>query len=252
MRSFFSSLPRIAAVVAVSGLVGSAMADISEQVFVIRATNSLGSAEMVVRAADGEWSAPGEFFWHLNGEQTLRNGAGDSIATITSGDLLIHEDPEVALNFAVVAGSLDTTFTIVSALVSFPTINQVLGQASAGITITDTNNNGASISPVEGSMYTAQYNGMVPSGTTFTTLFGAPVSNPIPGDSMTFSGEFPGGNGFTPIAGAVSDISSQFTFTLSAGDIASGTSIFRVVEVPGPGSVALLGLGGLIALRRKR
>ena len=51
--------------------------------------------------------------------------------------------------------------------------------------------------------------------------------------------------------GAVSDISSRFSFTLSANDIASGTSIFTVV-IPSPGSAALLGLGGLVAIRRRR
>jgi hypothetical protein len=45
-------------------------------------------------------------------------------------------------------------------------------------------------------------------------------------------------------------MSAQFSFMLSAFDAASGTSNYQIV--PAPGALALLGLGGLAATRRRR
>jgi len=254
MRSFsLSALPLFAAGVLTLGMVSSASADISEQVFVIHATNANGSADYVIRLEDGDWTAPGEFEWNLGGEANLRSASGQTIATLTTGALRVHQDPDVSLNFSVMAGSLDTAFTISSALVSFAAINQVQGYASAGVTVTDLNGDGVMITPSgPDGMYQSQYNGMVPTGTTFQNFFPAQVSDPTPGTTVSFSSEFPGGGAYTPIAGTLTDISSRFTFTLSGNDIASGTSIFRVVEVPAPASMALLGLGGLVIARRRR
>jgi len=255
MRSFsLSALPLFAAGVLTLGMVSSASADVSDQVFVIHATNALGSADYVIRLADGEWTAPGEFAWDLGGEMNLRNAGGQTIATLTTGSLRIHEDPDVSLNFSVMAGSIDTAFTISSALVSFAAMDNVQGYASAGVTVTDLNGDGVMITPANATdgMYQSQYNGMVPTGTTFQNFFPAPVSDPTPGTTVSFSSEFPGGGAYVPIAGTLTDISSRFTFTLSGNDIASGTSIFRVVEIPAPSSLALLGLGGLAIGRRRR
>ncbi|MBC7773623.1 MAG: hypothetical protein H7210_14100 [Pyrinomonadaceae bacterium] len=254
MRSFsLSALPLFAAGVLTLGMVSSASADISNQVFVIHATNALGTAEYVIRLEDGEWTAPGEFEWNLDGEANLQSASGHTIATLATGALRIHEDPDVSLSFSVMAGSLDTAFTISSALVSFAAINQVHGYASAGVTVSDLNGDGVMITPsgLDG-MYQSQYNGMVPTGTSFQNFFPGQVSDPTPGTTVSFSSEFPGGGLYTPIAGSVSDISSRFTFTLSGNDIASGTSIFRVEAVPAPASLTLLGLGGLVMARRRR
>ncbi|MGE3107012.1 MAG: hypothetical protein AB7G11_04250 [Phycisphaerales bacterium] len=245
------SAPLLAAGLSLSTGVCVARADISEQVFVIQATSSLGSATHVVRIADGQWSAPGEFQWNFEGEVPMNDASGNTIAMLCGGSLLVHEDPEVALNFSIMAGSLETAFTISSALVSFASINGAVGQASAGITATDLDGDGVTLSPTNpAGMYIAQYNGIAPTGTTFRGFFSAPVSAPTPFGSTSFSSDYPGGGGFAPIPGDVSDISSRFTFTLSANDIASGTSIFTVV--PAPASASLIAFAGVLARRRRR
>jgi MYXO-CTERM domain-containing protein len=45
-------------------------------------------------------------------------------------------------------------------------------------------------------------------------------------------------------------MSARYRFSLTANDEASGTSSFEIV--PAPGAIALLGMGGLLAARRRR
>ena len=56
-------------------------------------------------------------------------------------------------------------------------------------------------------------------------------------------------SGFLPIGETVNDMSSLVSFTLSAQDLASGTSSY--VIVPEPASLAVLALGALALLRRR-
>ena len=60
-----------------------------------------------------------------------------------------------------------------------------------------------------------------------------------------------GGSGFLPIVGPVSDMSSEFHFNLTSDDLASGTSHWEVIPIPGPSALAILILG-VAGLGRKR
>jgi MYXO-CTERM domain-containing protein len=167
------------------------------------------------------------------------------IATVDNLSTMLICDPLVNLGFVVTAGGANAHVTIKSALLSFAAINNAHGTASAQIGITDNDGNGATLTGggAGGMGYLAQYNGYVPGGTTFASL--------VPSFSVgTFGSDNRNGNvPDTPIVPPVSNMSSQFDFTITANDSASGTSVY--VITPEPGSLALLVLGGLALIRRR-
>src|SRR5262249_41627604 len=141
--------------------------------------------------------------------------------------------------------------TIASGLLSFPTIPAAQGKASAGITATDLDGNGVIRTGgyLNGTKsFLAQTNGFAgtESGTTFAQLVdNAAAASPFSTDIE--SEEF----GFVPIAGAVSDMSTAFKFTLSANDSAAGTSVFTVV-IPEPATGLMLLVTATATLPRRR
>ncbi len=235
--------------IAVAALAGTASAGISDTIFSI--TMQLGNGNSAVFEAslgDGTWLGNGDYEWSISNVSVM-DGANEAFF-IESASLLVNEDPVVQANFTLQAGPANGVFTITSALVSFATFGGASGSASAAVTITDFNGNaaGAAIGPSGSSIYTSYFNGIPGVGTTFADLLTNTVTAP-PFGSNSANEDFNGG-GFWPIAGSVSNISSQWTFSLSPFDIAGGTSTFEVI--PAPASLALLGLGGLAALRRRR
>ncbi|MCL4220229.1 MAG: PEP-CTERM sorting domain-containing protein [Phycisphaerales bacterium] len=231
-----------AAVALVAGAATCAQADLTEA-FRITASSNGESASFVVNFEDGRWEGS-MWVYELNQSMDL-DGVGliESIsASMGSGSRVAGQT--VTLNFNVAAGASNTVFQVTSAQfgAAYPT---AWGRASAGVSVTDTLGNGATLAAVGGAAYTAYYNAF---GSTFASLLnGSVVAGAF--STATASAEFPGGGLFGPVAGSVADISAEWTFAVSAFDIASGTSVFTVV--PAPASLALLGLGGL-AMRRRR
>lgn len=239
-----------AAIVGAAGLATPALADISDIVLRIEATNEMGTAVFEGHLSDGDFYPGGEYIWESRTPIMMLNQSGQVIATLNAAYVRCVEDPVVQVNFSVSAGSLMTSFTVNSPLLSFATINNAAARASAGITVTDTDGNGATAAAAnQPAMYLSQYNGFVPGGTLFADLISGPIVAAA-FDSASANASSPGGGLFTPIANPVSDMSARYRFTLTANDEASGTSSYEIV--PAPGTIALLGMGGLLAARRRR
>ncbi len=190
---------------------------------------------------DGVWQ------WRLApGMGKIRGPQGELIGEIENLELVINTDPFVTLNFSAVAGPFGTNFTITSAVIPFVPIANPDAYATAAITVTDNNLNGATLT------------GLLPGTKAYRAYYNAPavdwavLVDPVvaPAGASAVGGErrpaLP--QLWETIAGNVDQIGSQFRFHLTALDSASGTSRFEVV--PEPVSLALLALGGLLVRRR--
>lgn len=241
---------RVGAFALVAGFCASvASADLTPDVFTIKAIVGGQQGSFVVTTDDGTFDNDGNFTWTLSGSVDIQADNGAVLATLEHASVTILHDPVINMNFNVQATNQNTIFQVGSGLLSFPTINNPQGIASAAVTVTDVNGNGATLAPDGPSLYSSRYNGDFPAGTLFANLLGNNVSSGA-FQSAHASDEFPGGGNYANIGTPISSMSAAWTFSLSANDLASGTSTFAVV--PAPASAALLGLAGLAASRRRR
>ncbi len=241
---------------AVMAISSAALAGINGDPLTITATTDTGrTASFVVDIDMGSWNQDYNT-WNYNGPNqviSLADGLGE-IAQLELQHFSVEfvYDPQVNLSVGVVAGAAATTFRVSSALLTFPSLANSTAQASAGLTVTDRNNNGASVTGLQsgGNVYGAWYNGTLagtptlpPNGTNYTNLVNAFVV----GSGGTSTGN---GSAGVDLIGTTFSMASQWAFTLSPRDSAQGTSTYIIL--PTPGSLALLGLGGLVAGRRRR
>lgn len=173
---------------------------------------------------------------------------GVLLGTVDMVSALYKSDPFVSLNVAVTAGAADTTFSFTSATISFNSIANPQAYAIASLTLTDNTGDGATFTGLYpgGKSYQAIYTsggGQV----TWSSLLGGFAASPY--GANTLSDRQPG-PGTQLISDTLVSIQSQFNFTLSAYDSASGTSHFEIT--PEPATLSLLVLGGLAILRRNR
>jgi hypothetical protein len=213
---------------------------ISDPVIVINASSSLGQGTLSIPYIPGNYNpVTGVYNWSLPNSVDILGANEAVIATISQLSTFIMVDPVVNVGFVMTAGAANTSVSISSATLTFAAIAGASGQASAQIGATDTDGNGASITGGFGG--NLGYRATTNVGT-FTTI--------VPGFNVgMFGSDNRNGNTPSTAIGSVTNMSSEFNFTVSANDAASGTSVF--VVVPEPASLALLGLGGLFALRRK-
>jgi len=186
----------------------------------------------------------GEFYWSL-----LEDGPGQitfahDLGVLENVTVDLLGDPSIYLDFTVRAGAYGTNYTITSALVSFGAIVNPDAFATAGITVTDRNYDTATATGLlsGGKVFEARYNG----SSVLASL--VPSTGPTAlGGTLTNSEMRPYG----PLAATVGSMTSVFSFNLTPGDSASGTSGFTIV-IPEPASLVLLAGGGLLLTRRRR
>lgn len=239
----------------IASTAGAAQASFSQVTLRIEATSALGTAVVEINQAMGIMD-PGTntYSWQLGGERIsmIDPISGNVIAFLDSAAVTLIEDPSAAVSFSVAAAGADTSFNVTSGLVSFTTLNNPTGTASAQVDATDFTGDGVTMTGdlAGGAMFGAYYNGLGPGGTNFAALIASPLSTGFAFDSVSTSQNYPAGVGATEVINAsVFDMSAVFGFTLSAGDIASGSGVFTVV--PAPMAATPLALGAL-AFRRRR
>lgn len=242
---------RVLVASACAAIAGAASADISNPPIIFTASSSLGEATFKVSLEDGEWISEDTWVWNLPDTfDFVDQNNGSLIARLTQGSSFIQEDPVLAGGFSVQAGAMDTNFTITIGSLGFPTINGPLARASGGMTVTDGDGNGATVTGLMpgGTMYYTSYN----FGTAFASLIPGPLVEPDAWGSETASDEYPAGAGnFIALGVPAFEMFAEWKFTVSANDSAAGTGVF--VIVPSPGTLGLAGLGiGLAGLRRRR
>ncbi len=239
----------LAALLSVIVAVRPVHADVSDPALQIMASNATGTGVFQVTSDQLNFS-DGVYSWS-GSNIVIEDGAGDAIALIQSVSVAFRQDPVITLFFDVLAGGTDTFFSISSGLLSFPAIQDPNAAASVGMTLTDSDVSGSAslvgaTSTGNGFAYVAQYNGLVPGGTTFVeAISGMSVNVPAGSTSDSFN------SGFSIIPGAVSSMSAEIAFQLSANDSASGTSVYAII--PEPGALMLLAAGaGVLVARRRR
>jgi MYXO-CTERM domain-containing protein len=235
----------VAAFLAVPGL---AEADIiGDRMVVISATDAGGTAYATGFdvPADGilAWTMP------LTGGREILDATGNVLATITQVDLTIEQDPAVDLGFVIQAGAASTDIKVTAPTVSFAALSNPDACASAAMTVTDINGNGASVTGLHpgGACYRARYN----ASTAWADLI--PGVSAGANSSNSASGRRPNA-GWETIADSVTSIESEYWFRLSgqdAIDTASGTSRFEVTPEPATLGLGALGVAALLARRRR-
>jgi hypothetical protein len=210
----------------------------------------IGSSEFAIIAPD----ASNWFEWTLDGGRDIVGSNGNLLGSIEYLKFKVLEDPAASVEFHVVAGNLVTTFNIVAdTATTFDPIINPEAYASAGITLTDRNQNGAVITGLYdgGKVYQAIYND--------SSVYANLVDSFTTGIYKTaaHSEDRPITGGTEIIEDTLFSIDSGFYFTLSANDAAAGTSYFEVQPVsepvPEPATVTLLvcGLLGTTHFKRK-
>jgi uncharacterized protein (TIGR03382 family) len=223
----------------------------------IAATSSSGTANWT-SAATPVFDANGVATWvwePVGGRNMVDSSNGNTVATIRSVNATYVADPIVNLGFFVQAGSIDTTFTITSGILSFSPITSPVARATAGLTLTDgdANDTASLIGGFSGGHAYQAYVNAINSGnlgSVFAALLAFPGSGPLTTLNTQTAASTAGFPSYLPVGTTAFSMASQFSFTLSANDLASGTSSF--VLIPGPGAAALLGMGMVVVGRRRR
>jgi hypothetical protein len=252
------SSQKVIALAAAAGLAtlatgSSALATITGPFIEVTATNASGSGTFSVPLGDVTMNPDGSAIFTLPAPVQIMSGP-TVIAEITQMTSFVRPASGslpnlISVGFAFFAGSSTTTFTVDSTLFCIDPIMNEAGRTSSGFTLTDMDGNGGTFAGQHagGGSFNTYYNGDPPGGTVFASV--------LPGTSVgafgtqTMNAGVPGGGLYLPLPD-IADMSSRWSFTLTANDQIGATSVWEII--PAPGTFALIGLAGLTAARRSR
>jgi hypothetical protein len=233
---------------ALGALADHATAGIIGNPITVTVQNNDGVGTFSIQLSDCTWDPANQQWYYIQqGSRTVQSTSGQTLATFSGLTMFMQNDPSISLGFALQGGSTPTLVTISSAQLMFPTMTNPTAHSSAGMSITDTSDDGTGVTEHGGTgpfAYQANYNGLIPAGTIYSQhcpdFFTA-----TPGGSNSENG-----NNNAPITGNVSSMSAAWSFVITPLDSVSGTSNFTIL--PEPGVLALLGIGSLAVSRRRR
>ena len=216
-------------------------------------TVSFGGQTVTISLEEDEGGLPGEFagagsqFVNLGSVDvsdpdyaTYLAETGGAYGVDLSWDLHTNADPFVTgvINVLNFTGST-TTFTLNYLQPVAPAIVNGVGTGSIAIGIQDVFNSGTGslTSAGGGPIYTPQVDGSVFGAGEL--LAGTSLNVTTQGETVSTTANF----GPTAVGAVGSSLGLEIEFSLTNLDLATGTSVFEVVEVPEPSSMVLLAMG---------
>jgi hypothetical protein len=243
--------PAVGALLAASAIASPAHAALVDMSFNIIVVSGGGVSTFETDLSDASHWTQTSDGWTLTSPIAL-TARGRTLATLDEVRIGVSMDPierlvalqTVPLSFAVTAGAAPTMFSISSAALPVA-LDPAIATASAGVSVTDNNGDGADFFGLfaGGGAYQARYN----AGTVFAELLTTDVQ---PGAFLTETDDETTGP-FAPVGVPVTQMQTEWSFMVSAFDSAAGTSIFAM-DIPSPGALTLAGVGLAFALRRRR
>lgn len=233
------------------------LADISQTVFSIQASNESGTATFETDFDSGVWDPAAQTYaWSLDSPVELLDGT-EVVATLESAALAVEflPSPQITLEFGVEAGTTDTECLVDSALVGFNTLPADLsaGRFTAGCTVWDSGANDGMwfYQPdLDGTgAFKALYNNDgQPEPALFSHLLA--LVGGSGGGSASGSQSYPN-SGTLPIGEDIWDMSIQANFILTSNDSAEASSTFLLVPEPA-GLTTLALVGAILAAKHRR
>ena len=253
------NLPTIILGAAVASMAGTATAQVSNVVYNISASSSLGSASLSFTQSDAEVTNNGDGSYTLafsGATDLVDSGTGNVIATLTGATAMLNPgfnglDPRINLGFSVENGLADSEITITSGTAQFSPFPS--GDAFAAGSVTLTTGDGAVVNAdglVGGNYFFGGFTGLSSDGDPdfpFTDQVAMLMPDPLSTQGSAVQSDVMPAQ---PITGPFDGIGSTFSFSLSESGQLSGTSTFTVT--PTPGTAALLGLAGIAVSTRRR
>lgn len=229
-------------------------------VFTFNASNTHGTGSVSIMLSDPDVFFDGqEVFWQAASDITIwDNTATFELGTIRAGTTVnmgvIGGYSFIDFNFSLFADdNADTTFSLFSGSLSGLGYTNPTLQTGGTMIVGDSNNNGAE---VRGLQAGGRFLNSIVNASPFASLIdGSTLADPNDPDvgNITVGPNATGGDSedLGPVlVGPVSSIELHYWFELTAGDQAGGTS--TILVFPSPAAATLLGLGGLVACRRRR